>query len=139
MTLDEREIEDVLDRLDRLKAVVVDSSSIIYLSKSQFLDDVAGEIRMITIPQVVDETGIRGLPVIVVEPPSIEDVTETDRLLVAAAARQKKTDALRRPGNPSYLPKRGNGVLQRLQYACDVVDERRDRRRRVSSKGRKTA
>lgn len=90
MTLDEREIEDVLDRLDRLKAVVVDSSSIIYLSKSQFLDDVAGEIRMITIPQVVDETGIRGLPVIVVEPPSIEDVTETDRLLVAAAARQKK-------------------------------------------------
>lgn len=88
--LDEREIEDVLGRLERLKNAVIDSSSIIYLNKSHFLEDVAGEIRLITIPQVIDETEITGLPVKVVEPLRAGNQTETDRLLVATAAGLKK-------------------------------------------------
>ena len=90
MIIDEREIEDVLTRLDRLKTAVIDSSSIIYLDKSGFLGDVAGAVTLFTIPQVLDETGMTDLPVKVVNPPSPAGETETDRLLVATAAGLKK-------------------------------------------------
>jgi hypothetical protein len=88
--VDEREVEGVLNRLDRLKTAVIDSSSIIYLDKSGFLGHVAGAVKLITIPQVVAETGMANLPARVVDPPSCGGETETDRLLFATAAGLKK-------------------------------------------------
>jgi len=88
--LDELEIERVFKRLTRLKTAVIDSSSIIYLQKSGLLESVAGAVRLLTIPQVVEETGIRDLPLQVVNAPTGTDHPDTDRLLFAAAAAMHK-------------------------------------------------
>lgn len=90
MKIDEREIERVLQKLSRLKAAVIDSSSIIYLHKSGFLHHLAGAIRLLTIPQVMKETGMSVLPVTVVDPLSAQDNARTDRLLFATAAGMNK-------------------------------------------------
>lgn len=57
MVVDEREVERVLARLERIKVVVIDASSIIYAEKSGFLNLLCGAIRLRTIPQVFAETG----------------------------------------------------------------------------------
>ena len=85
MHLDEREIEKVVDRLTRLKSAVIDSSSIIYLDKATCLDKVASAVRLVTLPEVVEETGMRELPVEIVKPPGLPENLDTDRLLFAAA------------------------------------------------------
>ena len=90
MKIDEREIERVLQKLSRLKAAVIDSSSIIYLHKSGFLQHLAGAIRLLTIPQVIEETGMPFLPVTVVDPLSTPDSAHTDKLLFATATRMNK-------------------------------------------------
>lgn len=90
MKIDEREIERVLRKLYRVKAAVIDSSSIIYLHKSGFLHHLAGAIQLLTIPQVIEETGMAFLPVTVVDPFSTPDNAETDRLLFTTAAHMNK-------------------------------------------------
>ncbi len=84
MKLDEREIEQVFERLNRLKAAVIDSSSIIYIQKAGFLHELAAAVKLLTIPQVIEETGMSDLPVEVIEP-SGDLGKETDRLLFSAA------------------------------------------------------
>ena len=85
MKLDEREIEKVLSSLGRLKTAVIDSSSIIYIQKAGFLPNLAAAVELLTIPQVIRETGLANLPVRVVEPPGESREVETDRLLFATA------------------------------------------------------
>jgi len=87
---DEREIEHVFHRLSRLQTAVIDSSSIIYLDKSGLLRPVAGALRLLTIPQVIDETGMPDLPVTIVDPPALPAGTVTDWLLFATAAARRK-------------------------------------------------
>ena len=57
MVIDEREVERVLGRLQRIKSAIIDASSIIYAEKSGFLDQLANTIRLRTISQVFAETG----------------------------------------------------------------------------------
>ncbi|MBN1686397.1 MAG: hypothetical protein JW852_07060, partial [Spirochaetales bacterium] len=88
--IDEREIEKVFLKLNRLKTAVIDSSSIIYLHKSGFLCHVAAAVELYTIPQVIDETGMEHLSARVVDPPDLPGKTSTDRRLFAAAVSMKK-------------------------------------------------
>jgi hypothetical protein len=85
VTLDEREIEPVFERLTRLKAAIIDTSSIIYLQKAGFLQPVAGAIKLLTIPQVIEEIGHGGLPVEIISPPETTGGEKTDRILFASA------------------------------------------------------
>ena len=81
--VDEREIERVLMRLERLKAAIIDASSIIYITKSGFFHELSGAIRLSTIPAVVNEVQMPGLEIQVVDSDGTEP--DTDRQLVAAA------------------------------------------------------
>jgi len=90
MKLDEREIERVFDRLGRLGTAIIDSSSIIYMQKAGFLETVSGVIKLMTIPQVLEEIGELELPVHVIDPVFDSDEEVTDRLLFAAAVNLHK-------------------------------------------------
>jgi hypothetical protein len=59
-------LEVEVEKLGRLQRAAIDTSSIIYLSKSELLDPLAGLIRLVTVELVVREAGIQSLPVDVV-------------------------------------------------------------------------
>ena len=87
MIVDEREIERVLRRLERIRSAVIDASSIIYIDKSGFLDLLTGTIRLLTVTQVFAETGRSYSGIELVEAPADDGSsrTDTDHLLFSTA------------------------------------------------------
>jgi len=81
--IDEGEIERVLERLERLRAAVIDASSIIYIEKSGYYGKLANTIKLMTIPAVIGETGMPELDVEIVEASALRE--STDRQLFATA------------------------------------------------------
>ena len=63
---DETLLEIEVEKLAMIQSAAIDTSSIIYLSKSKLLDPLAGLIRLVTVEFVVREVGIRSLPVEIV-------------------------------------------------------------------------
>ena len=60
---DESLLEVEVEKLERVRSVAIDTSSIIYLSKSGLLDRLSELIQLKTVGQVVQEAGLPSLPV----------------------------------------------------------------------------
>jgi hypothetical protein len=64
-----------------LKSAVIDASSIIYMRKAGFLNDLAAEIRLLSPTPVINETGYLDLPIKPIE--RVNSAQSNDQLLVA--------------------------------------------------------
>jgi hypothetical protein len=53
---------DEISGFDRLTSMVIDSSTMIYARKAGFLGALASELELQTVPEVLEETGIRRTP-----------------------------------------------------------------------------
>lgn len=73
--------QKVFSEFNALDAAAIDASSIIYMSKAGYLDDLAAEIRLFSPGPVISETGYDDLPVKPLA--GINDAKSNDRLLVA--------------------------------------------------------
>lgn len=78
----ETNYQKVFSEFDALDAAAIDASSIIYMLKAGYLEDLAAEIRLFSPGPVISETGYDNLPVRPVTA-GINDATSNDRLLVA--------------------------------------------------------
>ena len=81
----ETNYQKVFSEFDALEAAAIDASSIIYMLKAGYLDDLAAEIRLFSPGPVISETGYDDLPVKPVAGinDAASDATSNDRLLVA--------------------------------------------------------
>ncbi|WP_455382683.1 hypothetical protein [Salinispira pacifica] len=85
------EPERELEAFSALRRCLLDSSSAIYMKKAGFLALLCSTLDISTIPQVVEETGYRDMPVTIVDGVGSEDANAgapgptTDELLVQTA------------------------------------------------------
>jgi hypothetical protein len=72
---DERELERVVRELDTIRAVAIDTSSIIYLTKSALFEMLAETVELFTTAQVVTETGhfLRSVEVVEIAADNADD------------------------------------------------------------------
>ena len=85
---DERELRALLDELENTDEAVVDSSSLIYAEKSGFLNQFTETLRLISIEEVVAETGFFDLDSRLALVPSPSGIG-TDAKLVKCAEERK--------------------------------------------------
>jgi hypothetical protein len=87
LKIDERELLHVLTRLEKLKAGIIDTSSIIYLRKAGFYEQLRSAVRLLTIPAVIDEAGMEDLEIeILGDVPEAAAGTSTDAQLFNMAS-----------------------------------------------------
>lgn len=60
--IEEVELENVTTELLLLRSAAIDASSIIYLNKARTIEKLCTSLDLITVPQVIDETGYSDSP-----------------------------------------------------------------------------
>lgn len=75
-----------IDQLNGLRTAVVDSCSVIYMKRAGFFDRLAQDVALVTVPQVIRETGFQDLKITIC--PSSGDGLSVDRQLVDCAVRR---------------------------------------------------
>ena len=78
-------IDQVLSQLGSLRRAFVDASSIIYMHKAGFLEEVAGAVTLYSPREIIAETGYTGLTLCPVTCP-LEVPSNDERLIVCALA-----------------------------------------------------
>jgi hypothetical protein len=77
--------DQVLSQLGSICRAFVDASSIIYMHKADFLEELAGAVKLYSPREIIAETGYNGLPVCPVTCP-LEVSSNDERLIVCALA-----------------------------------------------------
>ena len=78
-------IEDIISQFNNLKEAIVDSSSVIYMSKAGFFSLVEQNISLITIPEVLEEIGLQDTEIQLAS--SDDSIAATDKKLIDCALR----------------------------------------------------
>jgi len=77
------DVQVTISQFDQLTTALIDTSSIIYMEKVGFLDLIAERIQLVTIPEVLIESGESGTHFTIIQSPA--DGGSTDQKLILAS------------------------------------------------------
>lgn len=78
--------EGVLSRFQGLREALIDASSIIYIYKAGFFDELRGSLKLCSLREIIGETGFDGLKIGLIEAPSS---LSNDQKFIACALKKR--------------------------------------------------